>query len=254
MNSYLGDVAMRAQMMRKNAVPVCVVVVILSATIIPAIFGRYPNADKKDLGDIWSNFIYNYQTLITGFAAVAGAVYTIRQMRISDEKQEERHKGLMDLQIRPIKMDLARAIVPVLQKIGETRNKSEVLYNKITPPLSGEAEQYDRVRENLGDYSNDLVSLTSLLSGDVWGHASRHFDATTYMAAERVRAKIGVLMSFTMNLIPHARYTEQLMPGVHQKAYKFHCDVEALISSLPKLEQELVALAGAYGIDINSGI
>lgn len=61
-----------------------------------------PAFEKLEKADIWYVFIGEYQTLITGFLAVGAAVFTIDQMRQSDEQANRQHKKAMDLQKRPI--------------------------------------------------------------------------------------------------------------------------------------------------------
>lgn len=84
------------------------------ATVLPAIFGTAPEAADgfKRLGDPWHDFVYNYQTLITGVAAVAAAFLTIRQMTRTDESSERRHQELLALSHRSDRMRLERALNP----------------------------------------------------------------------------------------------------------------------------------------------
>lgn len=93
--------------------------IVFMATVPPALFGRAPDAEKKDLGDRWSNFVFNYQTLVTGIAAVAAATLTIRQMDKVDAKQEDRHRELVRLQLRQDTIRMQRALRPQLNELQE---------------------------------------------------------------------------------------------------------------------------------------
>jgi hypothetical protein len=95
-------------------VAVACLIAALVATVLPAIFGTAPEAADgfKHLGDPWHDFVYNYQTLITGVAAVAAAFLTIRQMTLTDESSERRHQELLALSHRGDQMRLERALNP----------------------------------------------------------------------------------------------------------------------------------------------
>ncbi|RVK13459.1 hypothetical protein [Sinorhizobium meliloti] len=67
---------------------------LLAVLILPAIFGEPPTFDDRRGGDPWRNFVYDFQTLITGVLAVGAAVATIQQMRASDALQVRLHQQL----------------------------------------------------------------------------------------------------------------------------------------------------------------
>lgn len=64
------------------------------AIVFPAVFGEAPTFSDRSGGDPWRNFVYDFQTLITGVLAVGAGFATIWQMRISDALQERRHQQL----------------------------------------------------------------------------------------------------------------------------------------------------------------
>ncbi|MBB4274100.1 hypothetical protein [Rhizobium mongolense] len=84
------------------------------ATVVPAIFGTAPDATGvfKHLGDPWHDFVFNYQTLLTGVAAVAAAFFTIHQMTLIDQQSERRHQELLALSHRVDHLRLERALNP----------------------------------------------------------------------------------------------------------------------------------------------
>ncbi|QND45226.1 hypothetical protein HB780_05580 (plasmid) [Rhizobium lusitanum] len=68
-------------------------VIAFAAVASVAIIGKpQPPTNWSDLGDRWANFVYNYQTLITGIIAVGAAYLTIRQMQESDRREDARQK------------------------------------------------------------------------------------------------------------------------------------------------------------------
>ncbi|CAN7759907.1 hypothetical protein LJR257_006812 [Ensifer adhaerens] len=70
--------------------------------LLPAMFGEPRNADGSG-GDFLRNFVFDFQTLLTGLLAIGAAYWTLREMRISDEVQERRH---FELRLDAIRDDL----------------------------------------------------------------------------------------------------------------------------------------------------
>ncbi|WP_429813615.1 hypothetical protein [Ensifer sp. B1-9] len=70
---------------------IAAILVVIALLVFPPIFGERPVFADRTGGDPMWNFVYDFQTLITGALAVFAAVATIREMRISDAKQERRH-------------------------------------------------------------------------------------------------------------------------------------------------------------------
>gem|GEM_PF-5749877 len=57
-------------------------------------------------------YLYDFQTLITGLAAVAAAAMTIRQMMQTDRASDQRHRELMELTVRSDRALIERLINP----------------------------------------------------------------------------------------------------------------------------------------------
>ena len=55
-------------------------------------------------------WLREYQALITGILAVGAALYTVRQMQLSDERQEKRHRELIDFSMQPDRRRVAKAV------------------------------------------------------------------------------------------------------------------------------------------------
>lgn len=68
------------------------VILALAVTFGPAIFG--------EAKDPWTQFVFGYQTLITGLFAVFAAFITLRQMRESEERQQVRHLEALLVTVR----------------------------------------------------------------------------------------------------------------------------------------------------------
>jgi hypothetical protein len=87
-------------MNHKLALRVLIFVVLVAAIIPPILFGEHRTIADVSGGDTWRNFILDFQTLITGFIAIAGALFTIEAMFKVDRQQQERHDTIVALQMR----------------------------------------------------------------------------------------------------------------------------------------------------------
>jgi hypothetical protein len=67
---------------------------------------------------LWG-LLYDFQTLITGLAAVTAAAFTIRKMETVDYSQGDRHRELVILQLRQDKIRMQRALRPQLNELEE---------------------------------------------------------------------------------------------------------------------------------------
>jgi hypothetical protein len=63
---------------------------------------------------VFQAWVNEFQTLITGLLAVFAAHYTVRQMRRSDKKSDDRHNQLMELSLRPTRLKVSRSVFPTL--------------------------------------------------------------------------------------------------------------------------------------------
>ncbi|MCJ2874815.1 hypothetical protein JUM41_11265 [Rhizobium pusense] len=94
---------------------------VICVTILPPIFFGEPRSVKDQVGgDSWRNFIYDFQTLIGGGAAIIAAWYTVRQMQFTDEKSELRHRELVALQLRSDRLRVERMVFPSLADLLES--------------------------------------------------------------------------------------------------------------------------------------
>jgi hypothetical protein len=101
--------------------------IIGAAVLVPAVFGRQPSPLMQDLGDPWRNFIFNYQTLITGLAAVGAAFMTIRAMQESDERQERRHAQIMRMSLLKETLAIKRLASELPARLRDLKRNHEHL-------------------------------------------------------------------------------------------------------------------------------
>ena len=94
-------------------------VAVLTGLILPILFGEPALVDGRTGGDPWRNWVYDFQTLITGLAAVGAATWTISVMESTDRKQTDRHRELVELNQRSDLRRLERAIEPQLEELED---------------------------------------------------------------------------------------------------------------------------------------
>ena len=73
----------------------------------------------------YGNFLYYYQSLITGLLAVAAAFITIRQMMRSDHKQDLRHREILAFGMRGELRRMDHGLHPQLEELEELANSLE---------------------------------------------------------------------------------------------------------------------------------
>lgn len=97
---------MRISSHSKGAIIACVSVILIMSILPPAFFGSHD-------GGGWT-FIKDFQTLITGFAAVGAAAATILVMVKTDAEQERRHRDIVRLSLRPDRLRIERMLNPAV--------------------------------------------------------------------------------------------------------------------------------------------
>ncbi|TBH55042.1 hypothetical protein [Rhizobium leguminosarum] len=118
------------------------VIVVAAGVLLPVIFGEPRTVQGSTGGDSWRNVIYDFQTLITGLAAVFAAAITIRTMEKTDRRSERRHRELVELQLRPDRLRLGRALHP---QIAELKHMTIIIsdYHKLRDELRGGGPRID---------------------------------------------------------------------------------------------------------------
>ncbi len=100
-------------MVRGKSVWIWLAVVVLTAAILPAvIFGEARSVQGQSGGDPWRNILYDFQTLITGFAAVGAAALTIRTMNKTEIAAQVRHEQMVALSLRADRLKVERMLQP----------------------------------------------------------------------------------------------------------------------------------------------
>lgn len=70
--------------------------VFAAAILLPLVFGSSRIIEGQTGGDGWRNFIFDFQTLLTGILAIAAAWWNITVMRAVDRESDRRHKETLE--------------------------------------------------------------------------------------------------------------------------------------------------------------
>lgn len=126
------------------------------------------------MNDPWYARLKDWQTLITGLLAIFAAYITVLQMRISDERAEERHRDLMGLSLRK---DISRFVqfrerhnTEIEMRalfLGERVESARQDVNLRREPLDGPriVDHIRAIRTHLK--SEEAVALADMLSADL---------------------------------------------------------------------------------------
>lgn len=143
-----------------------IVVAVVAALLLPSLFGG-----KEDL---WGNWIYDYQTLITGLLALGAAFITVTHMQRSDAESDRRHRQLLDLQLGPAKIKIGRLnsaafdnLFPFCKKLTELPKAPELkTHHTFDPDIPTAAKIWAR------DVEFILSDLKGRFPEDEWAVAS----------------------------------------------------------------------------------
>lgn len=105
--------------LHKKRVLILAGLVLAIGICLPVVFGEPRIVDGQSGGDSWRNLIYDFQTLITGFFAIAAAFVTVLYALKIDDRQHQRHQQIMSFTVRRELRTLERALYPQLSDLEE---------------------------------------------------------------------------------------------------------------------------------------
>ncbi|UXT60615.1 hypothetical protein FY134_23135 (plasmid) [Agrobacterium fabrum] len=165
----------------RNRIFLAIVIAISTGLLLPAAFGE-PRTENST-GDAWRNFIYDFQTLLTGFFAVAAAFVTFHQMQKFDAQSAKRHEEQVKLAFRPDVLLMERAYSPSVETIREWRDDMR----RISSKWRAEHLQEDVYR--------DREIIVSLASGFIEEIERDTFQRATHLFSGKMVTLIDLLIS-----------------------------------------------------------
>ncbi|RWX30650.1 hypothetical protein EHI47_14455 [Rhizobium leguminosarum] len=219
------------------------IVVVAAALLIPAVAGG--------VGDPWGKFVSDFQTLITGLAAVGAATWTISVMEKTDARQGERHAQLVELSLRGDRLAVERAVYPQVEGLsgmgwGFAYLKTGMLKaNTYRGQLSVIVQQARTVEM----YCRDLVAL---LEREQLVEGSRLFDGILAYKLHWLREKGREALS-SIETLNTPRYTDDRLilddPDYYVRADRLYGLIINLADEIPTVAELLSATAKRYGVE-----
>jgi len=155
-----------------------VAVAVATALVVPTYIGGTT--------DPWGQFIFNYQTLITGLAAVGAATWTISVMEKTDLRQENRHRELIELSLRSDRLKLERALNPQVAEIAMIARGLDQIRRDMLK-LNTLAKQTDFIEENIWWIHYTNANLCELLDREAFREGEKLLNGGATFRLERVR-------------------------------------------------------------------
>ncbi|MBB2685166.1 UNVERIFIED_ORG: hypothetical protein GGD47_002754 [Rhizobium etli] len=217
------------------------IIALAAALLIPSVAGG--------VADPWGKFVSDYQTLITGLAAVGAATWTISVMERTDARQGQRHAQLVELALRGDRLAVQRAIYPQIEEIREIgamigRLKTDML----------QANTYDgqiRIMASRSWMAEVACgNLDELLKREQFKEGSRFFDGTLTYKLHWLRetARNAVLNT---SPVPGMLRNYDVSVIISERRFQFdelYGQIMKIADEVPAVVELLSATAKKYGV------
>jgi hypothetical protein len=125
------------------------------------------------------NFIYDYQTLLTGILAIVAAVITVSVAVKTEKMAQWRHAQLVRLQMRPDKLTLERGILPqapVLRSSHKTIQDCRGFFVVLRREDAASARRMISSSSEIGMVVQAMQNLREAFADETWMAAETLFD------------------------------------------------------------------------------
>lgn len=167
----------------RNALVVGVVLTAFMAIVPPAIIGGAK-------GNIWK-VIEQYQTLITGVAAVVAAYATVRQMEKTDARSEQRHRELIELSLRADKLKIERLYDPQHRDMLDHFEQLSDVRSFIIGLHGQSTMDYDAIECTREPIFSNVNAFYEILRRPVWDEAASLFSGGMTAQLSELRESLG---------------------------------------------------------------
>ncbi|MDQ0454632.1 hypothetical protein [Rhizobium paknamense] len=216
--------------------------------------GRWTSKPETADQSCIRNYIYDFQTLITGVLAVAAAYFTVRQMQETDRLAEQRHRDQIQLQMRPDKLKLERRLIPALRLYRGSSEQLKDIYERLIKKNSSLAAK-------LNDYRREVhicFETANMVLHDAteWENVIDLFDANVATKMTAVQDQVGTLYN-SAKAIRDCNPSEIIRRGNAMADKEFEITVYpaticASYQALDELIDGLKKLGETYSIEIGS--
>ncbi|OVE87980.1 hypothetical protein B7W89_18840 [Agrobacterium tumefaciens] len=219
----------------------------------------------KGEADGAKRFIYDYQTLITGIAAVFAAGVTVRQMITSDKKQDKRHQEGMAFAMRGEMRRMDRGLHPQLQDLETVAQRMNKLNFDPTIYIDQPDPYYKWFHEIVPPLQPIATDIVAIVERQAIRDAAEFFDGNLLIAFESARENaLKVQKYIALHLDAHNisdiasanafhRYEQEIWPEVGayrvEQTAEFRSRIWMLIRELKRAAAELDGLKSRFKID-----
>ncbi len=155
-----------------------IAIIVGVAVLGPALFGqpREPNS-----GDPWRNFVYDFQTLLTGIFAVGAATWTVLTMEATDTRSEQRHRQLMAVSLRSEIHAIDRALNP---QINDIQDILIDLWSTDYDPFDADANNWEWFSNIAKRNFGDVDELKGIIQRPQLANATPYFNGELLRALD----------------------------------------------------------------------
>lgn len=160
--------------LQKTRIYILIGLVAVVAIIGPVVFG-IPRGIAGEEGDGWRNFIYDFQTLLTGILAIAAAWWNVSAMKAADVASGKRHKEVLEKALVDQQRIVERAVNP---QAGQMRAASIILgiHKSTIMKINTLEGQMERLSISIRMMDFIITQLTDIISRPQLREGMRLFD------------------------------------------------------------------------------
>ncbi len=195
---------------RKKQLVVLFWLVVCVTILPPLLFGEARSVKDQVGGNSWRNFIFDFQTLIGGGAAILAAWHTVRQMRISDMKSDGRHQELVELQLRSDRLRVERMLKPGLSDLQDCYEEISLRFETLSKLHADEPAAVAEVVNQLNSKCHDAVRIMKRLH---FKDASDLFDGNLAHQFDKTMARLNDLLAPSYRCIVTAQAASKTIAG-----------------------------------------
>ncbi|WP_320200514.1 hypothetical protein RMR16_008765 [Agrobacterium sp. rho-13.3] len=159
----------------------------------------------------YGNFLYHYQTLITGVLAVGAACITIRQMLRIDMEQGERHRQTLSFAIRSELRTMDRALYPALQQVNEISKQVELINFSFENENAGDTQRWIWYSEVARPLNKAISSTLAVIEHDPFKGGADYFDGQllgAFLALQRSASRAEKQLTKHIEVLDTDPYTD----------------------------------------------
>ena len=149
--------------------------VFAAAILLPLLFGSSRIVEGQSGGDGWRNFIYDFQTLLTGILAIAAAWWNVSAMKAADASSDKRHNEVLE----KARLDQQRIIERVVNpQTAQMRTASVILgmHKRTIMKVNTLEGQLERISISVHMMDFIITQLADIISRPQLREGMRLFD------------------------------------------------------------------------------